>query len=104
MPDGACLAGFASAAHVDHDVERRIVIGDLQWLPHDHATGFAIKELVDRLFVDDELARALLDEYPRDGAFAASCSVVIVADHGSALEVERFRLLRRVRMRGTGVA
>ena len=66
--------------------------------------GLTGEELVDGLFVDHELARALLDEHAGDGALATPGSVIIVADHGLALKIECFRLLRGVRVLGPGVA
>ena len=70
------------AADVDHDVERRFMVGELQRLAHDHAAGLAGEEFVDGLLVHDEFSRALLDEHAGHGALAPSGAVVIVADHG----------------------
>src|SRR5262245_37952639 len=68
----AGLAGLAAADHVDHDVERGLVVGEHERLAHDHAARLAREELVDRLLVDDELARACLDEHARDRSLAAA--------------------------------
>ena len=62
MTHRAGLAGFTATVHVDLDVERLEMAGQFERLAHDHAAGFASEELVDRLAVDDDLARTLLDE------------------------------------------
>src|SRR5690242_11759491 len=80
----ARLPRFAAADHIDHDVEGGFVVDQLQGLAHDHAAGLPGEEFVDGLVVDDELARALLDENPGHGALAPAGAVVIGADHENA--------------------
>src|SRR5687767_8984545 len=77
----AGLPAFAAAVHVHQDVEGRQVLGELERLTHDHAAGFATKELVDGLAVHLKFALAGLDEHPRHRAFAPAGAVVIVAHH-----------------------
>src|SRR3954470_8957522 len=49
VTDGASLTRLAAALDVDHDVERRVVIHELERLAHDHASRFAGEEFVDGL-------------------------------------------------------
>src|SRR5690606_39789307 len=58
----ARLAGLAAAGDVDHDVEAADVVGELERLAHDHATGLAREVVVERLAVDYELAGAAHEE------------------------------------------
>src|SRR5688500_1521401 len=81
---GAGLAALAAAVDVHQDVERRLVLGELEGLAHHHAAGLAAEELVHRLAVDHEVALAGLEEHAGHGALAPPCAVVIVTDHGSA--------------------
>src|SRR3990167_2143782 len=87
--DGAGLAGFATAVHVDLDVERFEVARQGQRLLDDHDRGLTTKILIDGLAVDDDLASALLDEDAGDGGLATAGAVVPVTDHGSAPQISR---------------
>src|SRR5512143_2167096 len=82
VADRTGLAGLAAALDVDHDVEGRLVVRQLERLADHHAARVARKELVGGLLVDDDVAAALLQEDARDGALAAAGAVVVVADHG----------------------
>src|SRR6202022_4052354 len=44
------LARLAAALDVDHDIEARFVIDELQRLPHDHSSRLTREKLIDRLF------------------------------------------------------
>src|SRR4051812_24180562 len=66
VANGAGLARFAAAEHVDLDVEGQGVVGELERLAHDHAAGLAREEHVDGFLVDDDVALAGLDEDARD--------------------------------------
>src|SRR3569832_107673 len=79
------LARFAAARHVDHDVKAVQVVGQLQRLAHDHATGFTREILVHRLVVDDNLAAAGLDEHTGNRRFSTSRTVVVISDHDASL-------------------
>ena len=59
MANGAGLAGFTAAEHVDHDVELVDAADQFQRLAHDHAAGFAREINVQRLVVDNEVALRL---------------------------------------------
>src|SRR5204862_4738900 len=97
----ARLTRLPAADDVDHDVERLLVVGQHQGLPHDHAAGLAREELVDGLVVDDDLAVATLDEHARDRRLASSGAVVIVADHRWGVRAPaRATQPERVRYRG----
>src|SRR5690606_2043095 len=97
------LAGFAAAVDVDFDVERFQVAGQLEWLAHNHAAGFASEEFVDGFTVNDDLARSFFDENTSHRGFATAGSVVPVTDHGVSLDIQRLGLLSGVRVLGTGV-
>lgn len=81
VANSTSLAGFATARHIHHDVERFDVFGELQGLHDDHAAGFALEEFVDVTTVDHDLACAALDEDASHRALAAAGAVVVVTDH-----------------------
>jgi hypothetical protein len=96
------LAGFAAALDVDHDVERRFVVGELERLRmtmrpvsrgEEFVGGFSLTTIVPVPFLRKTRATALLR---RPGA------VVVVADHGS--DIQCLGLLRRMRMLAAGIA
>src|SRR5207237_4763463 len=78
---GAGLAAFAAAIDVDHDVEARRALGQLERLAHHHSPGLPAEELVHRLAVYDEPALAGLEKHSRHRALAPPGTVVIIADH-----------------------
>src|SRR5690606_3457765 len=86
VPNSTGLARFTAAANVDFEIKRFEVVGKSERLTHNHASGFAGEEFVDGLAVDDDLARAFLEEHARHGSFAAAGSVVPVTDHARLLE------------------
>ena len=81
MANGARLSRLSAALDVDHDVETRFVVDELQRLPHDHSSRLTREKLIDRLFVDDELPRALADEHACHRTLAPAGAVIIVANH-----------------------
>src|SRR5690606_11997579 len=97
------LAAFAAAMHVDLDVERFNMVGQHQRLTHNHATRFTSKVFVNRLAVDYDLTRTLLDEDTSNGGLATARTVIPVTNHDLSLDVQSFRLLSTVRMLGTSV-
>ena len=99
----AGLARLTAAVDVDLDVEGLVVVGQQQRLLDDHDRGLAAEVLFDRLAVDLDLSRALLDEHAGHRRFAAAGSVVPIADHHRSLDFQRLGLLGGVRVRGTGV-
>ena len=56
--------------------------------------------LVERTAIDNDLARAALNEDASDGALATAGAVIVVADHlcHTLLEVKNLGLLSRMRM------
>mgnify|MGYP006374846049 CR=1 FL=1 len=75
------VAWIAAAFDIHQNVEGAHVLGQFERLAHDHASGLAREELVDRLLVDDDLPAALLHEHAGDRGLAPSRAVVVVADH-----------------------
>ena len=101
VTNSACLARFAAAMNVHHDVECAIVVRQNQRLHHDHATGFAGEILVKGLAVNNNVALTAFDKHTGDRALASSGSVVIFTDHGylsillcnELVDCQRFGLL-----------
>lgn len=79
--DGAGLAGDAAAGGRHSDVEGFGVLGQLQRLAHDHATGFAAEELVQRTTIDRDVASALAQEHAGGGGLATAGAVVLSDSH-----------------------
>src|SRR5690606_39712258 len=73
VADCAGLAAFTTAVNVDVEIERFKVVGQFQRLAYDHAAGFASEVFVDGLAVDDDLARAFLQEHAGHRRFATAC-------------------------------
>ena len=86
MAHGARLSALAAAVYVDDDIEAREIFRHREGLAHDHAAGFAGKELVHRLAVHDELALAGLEEHAGHRALTTPRAVVVIADH----QISRF--------------
>src|SRR5690606_24326350 len=101
--DRTGLAGGAAAGGGDDDVELVDRLGQLERLAHDHARGLAAEELVQRTAVDGDVATALAQEHAGGGGLATASAVVLSGSHRCALDVQRLRLLRRVRVFGTGI-
>src|SRR4051812_10939032 len=75
------LPRFATAADVDHDIERAQVLCQLQRLTQNHTPGFAGKVFVSRLAVDGDVAAPFDQEHTRHRALAPSRAVVIFTVH-----------------------
>ena len=105
VTDSASLTRFTAADDVDHNVKRFDIFGELQRLHDDHAARFTLEVLVERTAIDNDLARAALNEDASDGALATAGAVIVVADHlcHTLLEVKNLGLLSRMRMFGAGV-
>ena len=105
VTDSASLTRFTAADDVDHNVKRFDIFGELQRLHDDHAARFTLEILVERTAIDNDLARAALNEDASDGALATAGAVIVVADHlcHTLLEVKNLGLLSRMRMFGAGV-
>src|SRR5690606_25702602 len=101
--DRTGLAGGAAAGGGDDDVELVGRLGQLERLAHDHARGLTAEELVQRTAVDGDVARTLAQEHAGGGRLATAGAVVLSGSHRYALDVQRLRLLGRVRVFGTGV-
>src|SRR3546814_6259661 len=97
--DRTGLAGGASAAGVDEDVEALGVLGQLERLAHDHARGLAAEELVERTLVDGDLAGAAAQEHAGGGGLATAGAVILGDCH--ELDIQDLRLLGGVRVLGT---
>src|SRR4249919_1711433 len=81
--DGAGLAGDAAAFDGDRDVELVGHFGQLERLAHDHARGFAAKELVELTAVDGDGAFTRTQEHAGGGGLAtAGAVVVLLRSHG----------------------
>src|SRR5436853_2525739 len=108
MPDGARLSGFASADHVHHHIERFFVVRHDERLTYDHAAGLAREEVVHGLLVHHDVPGTFLDENTRHRRLAPARAVIIVTDHRRFLlwvsDIERLRLLRRMRVRRAWIA
>src|ERR1039457_1387271 len=76
VTDRAGLAGDAAAGDLDRDVERRGHLHQLQRLPHDHSSGLATEEFIDRTLVDRDTAIAGLQMDARRGALAPAGAVI----------------------------
>ena len=104
VTDGAGLAGFTATADVDGDVERFGVFREFERLHDDHAARFTVEVLFQGTTVDNDLARAALDEDASHRALATAGAVVVVTDHlFSTLNVKNLGLLCGVRVFGAGV-
>src|SRR5690606_19349121 len=99
----AGLTAFAATVHVDVEIKRFEVVGESQGLTHDHAAGFAGKVFINRLAVDDDVARTFLHEHTRDRSLAAAGAIVPITDHDLSLDIQRFGLLSGVRMLGASI-
>src|SRR4249919_2415641 len=81
--NGAGLAGDAAAFDGDRDVELVGHFGQLERLAHDHARGFAAKELVELTAVDGDGAFTRTQEHAGGGGLAtAGAVVVLLRSHG----------------------
>src|SRR5690606_10999648 len=99
----AGLTAFATAMHIDMEVERLEMAGEHQRLTHDHAAGFTGEILVDRLAIDDDVARTFFQEDTSNRSFAAAGAIVPITDHDLSLDFQRLGLLSGVRMLGAGI-
>src|SRR5471032_348023 len=70
VANGPGLAGDATAAHLDGDVELGQKLYHFQRLAHDHPPGLASEELIERAFVDGNETRAGLQTHPCSGGLA----------------------------------
>ncbi|EJX09186.1 ATPase [gut metagenome] len=106
MTNSAGLAGFTTAADVNHHIKRFNVFRELERLHDNHAARFTGEVLFQRAAVDHDLASATLDENTSDRALAAAGAVVVITDHLSSLselEVKNLGLLGGVRVFGAGI-
>ena len=105
MTDSASLTRFTAADDVTIMSNVSTFFGELQRLHDDHAARFTLEILVERTAIDNDLARAALNEDASDGALATAGAVIVVADHlcHTLLEVKNLGLLSRMRMFGAGV-
>jgi len=103
MPYRTRLPRFTPTVNVDHNIKFCKIPGQLERLTNHHAAGFTRKELVDRLVIDSNQTFARFDEHPRYSTFAATGTITVIFAHISSPDFELTRLLRRVRVRSTGI-